>query len=264
MKQRTNPIVALVILLALALTACGASSLPSAPKATGEPPAEKAASDDQSTSDVVPRCDGILGSGKGKSPLLQKAAGKVPATANIFAAGLDAPPAPGGGGGGVLPPVSVLPTGQSRVVTFPRVTGRVNPITMYPDWNGPDGDKIGPTDVRSFQGISGIVHRNNGMFLVGVFLTDAPPSNPARPRFDFSAFEAADSEQWVGQEFDRLAPEIGQTFFIGDGKGRTYVVPAEATRLFLGFADAYLYVGCPGWYGNNSGYLTVKVKVTER
>lgn len=262
MEQRTNPALT-VILLALALTACSASSSPSPPRTTGEPSAASAASDGQASSDLVPSCDGVPGSGKGKSPLLQKAAGKVPATANIFAAGLDAPTAPGGGGGGVLPPVSVLPKGPSRVVTFPRVTGRVNPISMYPDWNGPAGDKIGPTDVRSFQGISGIVHRTNGMFLVGVFLTNAPPSNPAPPRLDFSAFDSADSEQWVGQEFDKLAPEIGQTFLIGDGKGRTYVVPNQATRLFLGFADAYLYVGCPGWYGNNSGHLTVKVKVTE-
>jgi hypothetical protein len=261
MKQRPNQILTVVLLLALVMTACSASPSPSAPNTAGESPTEKATSEDQ---EVVPRCIGVPGTGKGKSPLLQKAGGKVPATANIFSASLDAPSAPGGGGGGVLPPVSLLPKGSSRVVTFPRVTGRVNPISMYPDWNGPGGDKIGPTDVRSFQGISGIVDRTNGMFLVGVFLTDAPPSDPAPPRFDFSAFEAADSEQWVGQEFDRLAPEIGQTFFIGDGRGRTYVVPAEATRLFLGFADAYLYVGCPGWYGNNSGYLTVKVKVTER
>jgi hypothetical protein len=33
-------------------------------------------------------------------------------------------------------------------------------------------------------------------------------------------------------------------------------------RLFLGFADARLWVGCPGWYGNNRGKVTVTVDVT--
>jgi hypothetical protein len=59
-----------------------------------------------------------------------------------------------------------------------------------------------------------------------------------------------------------LEPEIGQTFLIGNGKGRSFVVPAEATRHFLGFADAFRYEGCPGWYGNNAGHLTVAVDVT--
>ena len=138
---------------------------------------------------------------------------------------------------------------------------------MFPDWNGAAGDGIGPTDVKSFQGISGVVHRTNGMFLVGVFLTDAPPSDPAPPRFDFSTttITAQDAEELIlanEEEFGALTPEIGQTFLIGNGKGRSYTVPAEATRLFLGFADAYLYEGCPGWYGNNLGHLTVTVDVT--
>lgn len=185
--------------------------------------------------------------------------------ANIFAAGRDAPPAPGGGGAGVLPPVLALPTDASGV-TFPSVKGRVNPIIGMADWNGPAGDKIGPTDVESLEGISGIFHRTNGMFLTGVFLTDAPPSNPAPPRLNFSALDLEEPGTVLapdGEEFDVLAPEIGQTFLIGDGKGHSFGVPAEATRLFLGFADAFLYQGCPGWYGNNAGHLTVKVEVTE-
>jgi hypothetical protein len=185
--------------------------------------------------------------------------------ANIFGAGRDGPPAPGGGGAGVLPPVVVLPTNASRV-TFPSVSGRVNPIIGMADSNGPAGDNVGPTDVESLEGISGIFHRTNGMFLVGVFLTDESPSSPAPARLNFSPFEIPQPGTVLvpdGEEFDELAPEIGQTFFVGDGKGRSYVVPAEATRLFLGFADAFGYEGCPGWYGNNAGHLTVKVKVTE-
>lgn len=48
---------------------------------------------------------------------------------------------------------------------------------------------------------------------------------------------------------------------MGNGKGRSYKVPAGATRLYLGFADGYLYVGHPGWYGNNAGQLSVTVKL---
>lgn len=176
----------------------------------------------------------------------------VSGRANIFGAGYKAPPAPGGGGAGVLPPAWRLPAGSERVVTFPRITGRVNPIRTNPDvpWNGPEGDLLGPTDVKSFRGISGIVHRRNGMFLVGVFLTNAEPSQPAPPRLNFTNRE----------QFDVLEPRIGQTFFIGDGKGRRYLVPAGATRLFLGFADGYYYKGPPGWYDNNAGKVVATVR----
>jgi hypothetical protein len=176
----------------------------------------------------------------------------VPATANIFGAGYATAPAPGGGGAGTMPPVWRLPEGTARIVTFPLVTGRVTPIDFMAPYNGPGGDGLGPTDVESWRGISGIVHRRNGMFLVGVFLGDAEPPLPAPPRLDFTDRE----------RFDVLAPRIGQTFFVGDGRGRRYEVPAEATRLFLGFADGYGYEGPPGWYGNNAGELEVDVAGT--
>lgn len=173
----------------------------------------------------------------------------VPAEANIFGAGHEQPPAPGGGGPGVLPPVLRLPQAAHRVVSFAKVTGRVNPIVGMADENGSAGDGVGPTDVTSYGGISGIVHRRNGMFLVGVFLTDDPPAGAAPPRLSFTRRE----------RFDPLSPRIAQTFLVGNGKGRSYRVPARATRLFLGFADGYLYVGHPGWYGNNDGELAVTV-----
>ena len=128
--------------------------------------------------------------------------------------------------------------------------GWVNPITSIAGPNGAGGDLIGPTDVTSLDGISGIIDGDNGMFVVGVFLTDADPSGDGPERLDFT-----------GQtDFDELAPEVGQTFFIGDGAGRKYIVPSGATRLFLGFADGYLYQGAPGWYDNNSGQLAITVE----
>jgi hypothetical protein len=177
----------------------------------------------------------------------------VPGQANIYGAGQKLPPQPAGGGPGVPPPVWRLPDGEGRVVTVPRATGFVNPIAGEAADNGPGGDGEGATDVTSYKGISGIVHDTNGMFLVGVFLTDAPAAGKAPPILDFSKRE----------RFSSLAPRIGQTFFIGDGKGRSYRVPPDATRLFLGFADGYLYAGPPGWYGNNRGKLRVTVEMTD-
>jgi hypothetical protein len=146
-----------------------------------------------------------------------------------------------------------LAKGSDRVVTFPRVRGRVNPIRGETPWNGGGGDGVGPTSVNSWDGISGIVHRRNGMFLVGVFLDDKRPRDPAPPRLSFTGRE----------EFRMLAPRLGQTFFVGDGTGRSYRVPESATRLFMGFADAYAYIGNPGWYGNNGGKLSVTVEMTR-
>jgi hypothetical protein len=185
------------------------------------------------------------------SPTLAPNQVVVSSRANIFGAGRDEPPEPGGGGAGKLPPVWPLPVGAQRIVTFPSITGQVIPIASIGDQNGPEGDLRGPTDIESYQGISGIVHAKNGMFLVGVFLTDDPPSDPAPERLDFTGNE----------DFDLLAPAIGQTFFIGDGSG-SFLAPADATRLFLGFADAATYQGAPGYYGNNSGQLLVTVEVT--
>jgi len=189
------------------------------------------------------------------APAAPEAAGElgrpatVPATANIFGAGLAQPPEPGGGGAGVLPPGWRLPDGENRILTVPHATGRVKPIDDYPAANGPAGDKIGVTDVESYDGISGIAHRHNGMFLVGVFLTDERPAEPAPPSLDFTGRD----------RFDSLSPRIAQTFLIGNGRGRAFEVPAQATRLYVGFADGYFYEGPPGWYGNNVGELEVTV-----
>jgi hypothetical protein len=177
----------------------------------------------------------------------------VPATANIYGAGLAQPPDPGYGGAGVLPPSWRLPDGGKRVVTVPRATGRVKPIEDRPAANGPAGDRIGPTDVEPYGGISGIAHRHNGMFLVGVFLTDDAPGKHAPPSLDFTKRE----------RLHKLEPRIGQTFLIGNGRGRAFVVPPKATRLYVGFADGYLYQGPPGWYDNNSGKVVVTVEVSS-
>ncbi len=186
----------------------------------------------------------------------------VSAQANIFGAGSDFAPGPGGGGGGVVPPSVQLPQGAS-VVAFPTVTGKVTARMGSIGYHGPGGDGEGETDITSYGGISGIVDRRHGMFLVGVFLTDDPPSNLPPRRLDFTKHE----------RFRTLAPGVGQTFLVGDGKNRAVDVPPGATRLFLGFADAYSlgeaalqgnYQGRPGYYDNNGGHLCVGVEVAKR
>ena len=218
------------VVVAAALSGCGADD-PRPVSADAERPAASAT--------AVPEPEGELG-----RPTT------VPGTANIYGAGRERPPAPGGGGPGTLPPRWMVSGPARQVVTFPSVSGRVSPIDPSDD-NGAAGDGIGPTDVSSYRGISGIVHRRNGMFLVGVFLPDVELLDHAPPRLDFTRRERVRS----------LAPRLGQTFLIGDGKGRSYEVPPGASRLYLGFADGYLYVGHPGWYGNNDGKLSVTVKL---
>lgn len=219
--------------VAAALTGCGGDDEPQRASAEARSPAPLAT--------AVPEIDAELG-----RPT------RVPGTANIYGAGRERPPSPGGGGGGVLPPRWFIPGAGEKVVTFPRIAGQVSPINPS-EPNGAAGDRLGPTDVSTYRGISGIVHRRNGMFLVGVFLPDFELLDHAPPRLDFTRRE----------RFRTLAPRIGQTFLIGDGKRRSYKVPGGASRLYVGFADGYLYVGDPGWYDNNGGRLSVTVELRK-
>ena len=173
----------------------------------------------------------------------------IPATANIFAAGRDS------AFDGTMPPSFWFSASPGAVVTFSNVTGSVNCTTGAP-MNGPDGSPScagGATNINSYQGISGIVDGQKSMFLTGVFLDDSTPADPAPASLDFTTNES----------FATLAPQLRQVFFIGDGltgagTGATqqFQVPAGATRLFLGFADAFGFQGDPGYYSDNSGSLS--------
>jgi hypothetical protein len=235
---------------AIALAACDGSENPAAtgPMAHSSTVAASTTGPTASTSAEGQSCAGGLMA--------------VSAQANIFGAGSDFAPGPGGGGGGVMPPSMDLPEGVS-VVTFPTVTGKVTARMGSIGYHGPGGDGKGETNITSYGGISGIVDRRHGMFLVGVFLTDDPPSTSAPERLDFSKNE----------RFQTLSPQVGQTFFVGEGGNRSFRVPPGATRLFLGFADAFSlgeaalqgnYQGRPGYYDNNGGHLCVGIQVAEQ
>lgn len=156
------------------------------------------------------------------------------------------------------PPVFSFPAGPGKVLTFSSVTGLVSFSALDP-FIGPDGDPgfhtgHTGTDIDPGGGISGIKADPGPLiFLAGVFLPDAPPAPPAPPKLDFTG----------NLGFTDLSPQIGQVFFVGDGLTGTgsgtvqrFYVPASATRLFLGFADAGGFHGFPGFYEDNRGSFT--------
>ena len=187
----------------------------------------------------------------------------VPGSANIFGAGHVIPPAPAGGGAGTAPPsYSFSPASGTEVLAFPSITGQVVCDRDHFPANGPDGGPHagGSTDLWSCAGISGLKNKHATMFLVGVFLDDKEPMDPAPSCLDFNQ----------STSFAELYPALRQTFFIGDGLTGTgsgelqrFHVPPGATRLFLGFADGWASHDRPGWYGDNAGSLTVELRLTQ-
>jgi len=237
---------------------------------------------------------------------------EVDAQANIFGAGhpeVGDPPAPGGGNdapwGGIWPEEIQLPSGVNRVLAFvsvdgfTRPDGEQNPISIGPD--GSTSRATGDTNICSFDGISGILYEDtetepgNTMFLVGVFLDASEPDGLAPERLDFSADVETDLvNHRYGEAFLELSPQLRQIFFIGDGMTGTgegerqiFHIPNGATRLFLGFADAYDFgqpenndcdeqtgmcedpplppgqSSCPGYYDDNDGALIADFVVFE-
>ena len=190
-------------------------------------------------------------------PLVVSVSGK----ANIFGAGhAAAPDVEGHGGAGILPPVVSLPSQPGLAVTFGPVTGMAC-CNAEPVCFGPDGGRFGSytqTVISSYGGISGILHGESVMFLVGVFINGQEPTDPAPERLDFG-------HAGVTDRFAELSPVLNQVFFIGDGNAnglpQVFHVPTGATRLFLGFEDAWNFEGSPGYYDDNSGHLEASVSI---
>ncbi len=168
---------------------------------------------------------------------------------NIFAAGRKATPPPTDG---KLPHEVSFAAGAGKVMTASSVRGQIDTRCgiVNPDGTG----ACRGSNVDSFAGISGIVADGAAMMLVGVFLTDATPSGTPPPRLDFSPGLG------LGEGFLEISPQIEQTFWIGDGltgdgdgSRQRINVPARATRLFVGFADASAFSGPPCCYNDNLG-----------
>ncbi len=174
----------------------------------------------------------------------------VPGSSNPYLAGM-----PSGStccGGDAAPaqsPVQVtgLVLSPGALLTF-TATGSVDNAGGPPTLP-PDGGIVIVTP--STNGISGGTWPLNS--LVGVFLdNNLPTSSGAPAALDFSG-------TGLGTGFATLSPGLKQAFFIGDGRTgtgtgavQTFVVPAGATRLFLGTTDGF------GWF-NNSGSFAVTV-----
>ena len=178
------------------------------------------------------------------------------ATNVIFAAGGNADPADfqqGGSNIATYPTDIPLPVGAASV-TFSDVHGLVDCCGRNSSQlNGPDGKTNGPTNLTSVNSISGTKDTRVSMFLVGVFV-DGTPSGPAPPTLTFD-----------NGTFLIASPLLDQVFYVGDGHQgfkhpsgatQTFIVPAGATDLYLGFADGSGFSGYPGYYGDNYGSVS--------
>jgi hypothetical protein len=187
---------------------------------------------------------------------------EIAGPANIFGAGGNAggTPSPGGGvvdfGGnyGGVAPIEILFPFDLDYLVVDSVTGTINCCAGRPPFMevGADGSTLASTDLNSVGSISGIKVPNHILFLAGVFLGPSLPDE-APPVL---TFDTAD--------FLTLAPQLGQTFYIGDGRvgyndpngtQQVFYVPEGATRLFLGFGDGRRFTGDPGYYNDNYGLL---------
>ena len=125
-----------------------------------------------------------------------------------------------------------------------------DPVNINQNWT-PDGQPAGnrTNDSGYLNGMSQLVTQQGS--LVGVFLdNNAPNSGGATPA-------ALDMASPASRDFTTLSPALRQPFFIGDAKTsgavqQQFVVPAGATRLFLGMMDNV------NW-ANNSGFFWVSV-----
>jgi hypothetical protein len=180
---------------------------------------------------------------------------ELPATADIYLSGVpDDSQAPISDPG--TEPVSIDVDGAGTV-SFPSVDGDVSACDGC-ELESPDGGQasFAATAISAFNGIAGVVHTDRTLFVVGVFVGEDQPSQPADAVVDLT-----DADEEAKQE-----PELGEPFFVGDGETsdgeqQEIVVPDGATTLYLGFADAFAFSGPPGAYGDNQGEVSIEVTI---
>jgi hypothetical protein len=208
----------------------------------------------------------MLAIGFAAVPVYAQVAVQVPGSANLYLAGM--PPGSACCGGTGTPPDTAPQQSPVQVgiqlvpgaaLTF-SASGSVSNATGVPPTQPPDGGDFIPGGVDgrvdpgtpSANNIAAVNAPLNS--LVGVFLNDSvPTSSPTPPALNF------DPATGLGLAFGSLSPGLKQVFFIGDGRTGTgtgnvqqFIVPAGATRLFLGTIDGV------GW-ANNTGAFNVQV-----
>ena len=168
--------------------------------------------------------------------------------ANIFGAGSARPPAPAGGGAGVLPR-GKLPAPHKRR-HLPRGHWESQPDRRH-------GRTTAPPGTASARRTSSPTAGSRGSCTAGTACSSSACSSRRRagrnapPRLDFTKRESARSRRGSARRSSWATAR------------RACQVPDGATRLYLGFADGYLYVGPPGWYDNNGGELAATVKLRK-
>jgi len=158
-----------------------------------------------------------------------------------------------------LPPFISVVAGDVVRALDPAVGGVSFLNGFGPPLFGPNGAGASGSNLTSFGGISSFMGPPGP--LVGVFLSDAVPNGGAPSGLDFSP-------AGLGIDFPSLSPQLGQVFYVGDGKAaggdfQTFIAPAGATRLFLGIPDGFGFVGEPGAYDDNDGSYRIKIGVNQ-
>ncbi len=124
-----------------------------------------------------------------------------------------------------------------------------DPVNINQNWD-PDGQPGGlrTNDSGYLNGMSQLTGQQAS--LTGVFLDNNAPTTGATPA-------ALDFSTQAQRDYTSISPKLKQPFFIGDGKTsggvqQKVVVPAGATRLYLGMHDNINWT-------NNSGYYMVTI-----
>lgn len=153
-----------------------------------------------------------------------------------------------------------LSFGAGNVFTFTSVTGGVNCCSNPGDLFTPDGRSGASTGVLSLNGLSPTVG-NTALGLVAVFTSNTDPAGgvaPAALAYDASAPAS-------------LAPALNQVFYVGDGRQGldnpagallSFTAPVGATRLYIGFADAFSFNGASSYYQDNPGSVSYTVALS--
>jgi hypothetical protein len=156
----------------------------------------------------------------------------VDSKSDIFLAGQTSLPFPDFGANPGAPPPGAGQLPASIGVLFGEIlnlsaSGTVSCCLGGSPTNGPSGGGLGgPTSISGFGNIGGY-NSLTQMELVGVF------GGPSL------------TTPW--------------SVFAIDSSYTGLVVPNGATKLYLGFADAYGFTGQPGWYNDNTGSITVQI-----
>jgi hypothetical protein len=165
---------------------------------------------------------------------------------------------------GEFAPSVSFQSAPDQVLTFSSVTGIVSCNSVQT--NGPDGTCVAgvSTTVTSYGGLSGISINDENMFLVGVFLGNAEPTDPAPSVLAYNY----GTPNGLTTSDASFAPLLDQVFFIGDGltgtnagQEQAFYVPAAATSLYLGFADSFDSV--PSFYADNVGTLQATFQISN-